>query len=118
MKIRAAAAQYDIGYLQNWREYEAKIILWVERAVAQGAQLLIFPEYFSLELTTLFGSEKEGNLSRQLAALQESLPNFLALFRQLAKAHQIYILAGTFPVRVAEGFRNRAHLLGPTVSLP
>jgi predicted amidohydrolase len=48
-----------------------------------------------------------------LAALQESLPSFLALFRQLAKAHQIYILAGTFPVRVAEGFRNRAHLLSP-----
>lgn len=113
MKIRAAAAQYDISDLQSWSEYEAKITHWVERAVAQGAQLLLFPEYFSLELTALFGNEKEGTLARQLAALQESLPNFLALFRQLAKAHQVYILAGTFPVRVAEGFRNRAHLLGP-----
>lgn len=113
MKIRVAAAQYDIGSVQSWREYEAKITLWVERAVAQGAQLLVFPEYFSLELTALFGHENEANPARQLAALQESLPNFLALFRQLAKAHQIYILAGTFPARAAEGFRNRAHLLGP-----
>jgi predicted amidohydrolase len=114
MKIRIATAQYAIGSLQSWSEYEAKISLWVERAVAQGAQFLVFPEYFSMELTSLFCQTGQKSLTRQWAALQESFPNFLALFRQLARAHQIYILAGTFLVRVAEGFHNRAHLLGPT----
>jgi predicted amidohydrolase len=42
MKIRVAAAQYDIVSLQSWSEYEAKITRWVERAVTQGAQLLVW----------------------------------------------------------------------------
>lgn len=113
MKIRIAAAQYDMSSFQNWSEYETKITHWVESAVAQDAQILVFPEYFSMELTPLFSKESQGELTRQWAALQESLPSFLALFRQLAKAHHVYILAGTFPVRIAEGFRNRAHLLSP-----
>lgn len=114
MKICIAAAQYEMGSLRSWNDYEAKITHWVEDAVSQGAQALVFPEYFSMELIPLFGKEKqEKQQVHRWAALQEALPSFLALFRQLARTHRIYILAGTFPVRVAEGFRNRAHLLSP-----
>ena len=112
--LRLAAAQYDIGFLKSWSAYEAKIDRWVVEAVDQGAQILLFPEYFSMELASLFPEEVYQSLSKQLEALQSVLPDFSGLYRRLAKRHGIYILAGTFPVRQADShYRNRAYLFRP-----
>jgi predicted amidohydrolase len=112
--FRLAAAQYDIGFLKNWDEYAAKIGRWVEEAVNERAKLLLFPEYFSMELASLFPEEVYRSLSRQLCELQALLPDFLALFRELAERHGVYLAAGSFPVRQPDGhYRNRAFLFRP-----
>ena len=112
--FRLAAAQYDIGFLQNWSEYAAKINQWVADAVGQGAKMLLFPEYFSMELASLFPEEVYKSLSKQLVALQTIYPDFLALFGDLAKRHRVYILAGSFPVQQDDGnYRNRSWLFRP-----
>jgi predicted amidohydrolase len=112
--FRLAAAQYDIGFLKNWDEYAAKIGRWVEEAVNERAKLLLFPEYFSMELASLFPEEVYRSLSRQLRELQALLPDFLALFRELAERHGVYLVAGSFPVRQPDGhYRNRAFLFRP-----
>lgn len=112
--FRLAAAQYDIGFLKNWDEYAAKIGCWVEEAVNERAKLLLFPEYFSMELASLFPEEVYRSLSRQLRELQALLPDFLALFRELAERHGVYLVAGSFPVRQPDGhYRNRAFLFRP-----
>ena len=43
-KITIAAAQYPLDALKSLAEYEAKITRWVEEAVGQAAELLLFPE--------------------------------------------------------------------------
>ena len=112
--LRLAAAQYDIGFLQSWTEYEAKVGRWVGEAVDQGAQILLFPEYFSMELASLFPEAVYKSLSKQLEALQTLLPEFSGLFAQQANRYGVYILAGSYPVRQADGrYRNRAHLFRP-----
>lgn len=112
--FRLAAAQYDISFLANWRAYTSKISGWVNQAVDNGAKLLVFPEYFSMELASLFPEEIYRSLSRQLESMQELAPEFLALFTELARQHQIYIVAGTFPIRQPDGsYRNRAHCFHP-----
>lgn len=112
--IRIAAAQYDIGFLRNWQAYQAKIEQWVAAAAAERAQVLVFPEYFSMELASLFPEEVYRSLSRQLAALQGLLPDFQALFTGLASRHRLWIIAGSFPVQQADGsYRNRCHLFTP-----
>ena len=112
--FRLATAQYDIGFLKNWDEYAAKIGCWVEEAVNERAKLLLFPEYFSMELASLFPEEVYRSLSRQLCELQALLPDFLALFRELAERHGVYLVAGSFPVRQPDGhYRNRAFLFRP-----
>ncbi|HZP67009.1 MAG TPA: carbon-nitrogen hydrolase family protein [Rudaea sp.] len=107
--FRVAAAQYPIDFLGSFAEYEAKIARWVAEAAEAGAQLLVFPEYFSMELASLFPDDVYGSLSAQLEALQGVLGRFLALFARQAAQHKVYICAGTFPVRTEAGFRNRAH---------
>jgi predicted amidohydrolase len=109
--FRVAAAQYDIGFLAHWDDYAAKMSRWVAEAAAGQARLLVFPEYFSMELASLFPESVYTSLSGQLKAMQGLLPKFLALFEELARQHGIYIVAGSYPVRQPEGhYRNRSYL--------
>ncbi|NBV75254.1 MAG: amidohydrolase [Methylococcaceae bacterium] len=111
---RIASAQYDISFLANWEEFVDKTNRWVNDAVQNQANILLFPEYACMELASLFPQEIYSSLSGQLDALQSLLPEFQALFSQLACQHDIYIQAGTFPVKHENGeFRNHALLFGP-----
>jgi predicted amidohydrolase len=112
--FRIAAAQYPIDFLGDWSRYAAKIGHWVNDAARNGAKLLLFPEYFSMELASLFPAAVHASLPAQLPALQTVLANFLDLFAAQAKQHNVYICAGSFPVRIAgDVYRNRSYLFHP-----
>ena len=114
MSVKIATAQYDISFLDNWQAYEQKIERWVNEATAQDAKILLFPEYFSMELASLFGQEIYSSLSKQLAAMQSLHDDFISLFKHLAQKHQCIIQAGTFPVLIETGiYQNRAYLFMP-----
>ena len=112
--LRIATAQYGIDWLADWSAFEAKLSAQVAEAAGQGAQLLVFPEYAAMELASLFGEAVCKDLVAQLDALQGIVADYLALHRRLADQHQVYLLAGSLPVRQSDGrYRNRAHLIGP-----
>lgn len=114
MKFRLATAQYDISFLHNWEDYTTKIHRWVNEARAHNAKLLLFPEYFSMELASLFAPAVYQDLGRQLVALQSLHDAFLQLFSGLAQQQGVTIVAGTFPVRQEDGrYTNRAWLFRP-----
>jgi predicted amidohydrolase len=111
---RIATAQYNIGTLGSWAEYEAKVRHWVEEAAGFDVKLLVFPEYFSMELASLFPEAVYKSLSGQLDALQDLLPGFQQVFQEQARRHDVHIVAGSYPVRQTDGsFRNRAYLFRP-----
>jgi len=112
-RVRVAAAQYPPEPVAGWAAYEARITHWVDEAAAAGASVLLFPEYFAMELASLFGPEVPLSLPLQLAALQEVRGDFLALFARLACDNGLCIAAGSFPVAVDRGYRNRCHLFHP-----
>jgi predicted amidohydrolase len=110
--FRIAAAQYPIDALADWDAYAAKIARWVADAANNGARLLLFPEYFSMELAAQFAPDVQASLAAQIKAMQALLPPWLDLFAAQARAHDVVICAGTFPVRQPDGsYRNRAHVL-------
>jgi predicted amidohydrolase len=114
MSVKIATAQYDISFLENWQAYQQKIERWVVEATAQDAKILLFPEYFSMELASLFGQEIYSSLSKQLAAMQSLHDDFITLFKNLAQKYQCIIQSGTFPARIDTGtYRNRAYLFMP-----
>ena len=112
MSIRIAAAQYPIDRVTDFAAYAAKLRKWV--AAAAGAQLLLFPEYAGLELSSVCPGDACTSLPRQLAAVQAQLENFLELHRALARESGAYILAGSIPVAVAGQYRNRAYFFSPS----
>ncbi len=112
--FRLAAAQYNIGFLKSWDDYSAKIARWVADAADNGAKMLLFPEYFSMELASLFPEEVYKSLSKQLSEMQALLPDFVVLFSDMAEQHGVHIVAGSFPVRMEDGsYRNRSFLFRP-----
>jgi len=114
MRVKIAAAQYDIGFFENWGNYRQKIERWVGEAADQDTKILLFPEYGSMELASLFGQAIYSSLSKQLEAMQSLLNDYIELHRELAQKHRCYIQSGTFPVRIdGEIYHNRAYLFMP-----
>jgi predicted amidohydrolase len=114
MSVRVAACAYPIERLDSFATFETKQAAMVQSAVQAGARLLVFPEYASMELTSVLPSEEQGDLQRELAGMQRLLPHFLATYGLLAREHGVYILGPSFPERMSDGaFRNRIRLHAP-----
>ena len=114
MNVKIATAQYDISYLESWEDYRHKAEGWVGDACSKQAKILLFPEYFSMELASLFGSRIYSSLSKQLVAMQSLHEDFIALYTWLAQKYRCIIQAGTFPVAIEPGvYKNRAYLFMP-----
>lgn len=113
-KVKVAAAQYDIGFFNQWDDFADKLTQWVKEAAEVNAKLLVFPEYGSMELASLFGEAVYTDLGKQLHAMQDVYPQWQDLHLQLAKQYDVMMLASTFPVMQENGtFRNRANLYAP-----
>lgn len=95
--IRIAAAQYPIEAFDNLGAYQAKIGRWVAEAAANGAQLLVFPEYGAMEYAAASGVTTAGNLQASLAAVSHALAQMDAAHADLAHRHGVYILAASGP---------------------
>lgn len=77
--MKIATAAYPLDWLDSWAQYEDKLSSWVAQAAGQGADLLVFPEYGSMELATLEGAEVAGDLERSLRAVSDRMPEAGAL---------------------------------------
>ncbi|AFZ66740.1 carbon-nitrogen hydrolase family protein [Deinococcus peraridilitoris] len=111
--MKLALAQYPVSYLQSWEAAAEKISNWTAQAAEAGAQVLVFPEYASMELTSLLSVQEQQDVKKQLPALQPYRERFVELHRDLARRHGVYLLAGSFPVHEDGRYVNRAYFLAP-----
>ena len=109
--MKVATSQYAIGYFERFESFADKLEEWISNA--GDAELVLFPEYAAMELTSLFGPEVYSDLQRQLKAMQGLLPNWIALHQELARQHNKVIAAASFPVEVDHGHVNRVHVFEP-----
>jgi predicted amidohydrolase len=115
--MKIATAAYPLDPLGSWAEYAAKLSDWVARAAAEGADLVVFPEYGTMELAMLRGPEVAGDLEASLHAVSEVMGDAGDLHADLATRHGLHILGASAPVfDAALGPRpvNRATLYTPT----
>ncbi|MBX2948219.1 MAG: carbon-nitrogen hydrolase family protein [Crocinitomicaceae bacterium] len=113
MTIKVASAQYPIARhetLNDWKTYTEK---WVKSAVDQQADLLVFPEYGSMELVSILAVEVQQDLHLQIAEMQQLLPAFREAFTAFAKKYNVIIVAPSFPVKVEDRYFNRAYVYSP-----
>jgi predicted amidohydrolase len=112
--------------LTDFTAFADKQARLVSEAARAGAQLLVFPEYGSVELTSTLPDTQRGALARELSCMAPLREPMLEVFSALAKRHGLYILSPSFPERVSARasasepgprYHNRAHLHGPSGAL-
>jgi len=113
-RIRLASAQFPVSEPASWAIYADQIRLWVSDAAKQGAQLLLFPEYAAMSMAALFDAATRADLAKQVQAMQALRDDYVALHRELAQKHGVYIVAGSFPWQCEDGrVVNRAWFCAP-----
>ena len=114
MKLKIATAQYSIGEPADFAAFAARVGDRVAQAARADAGVVVLPEYLALEAAAGQPPEVRGDFARSLAALQAQHDDYVALARDLAKRHSIYLAAGTFLLDVGGGrYRNRAYFASP-----
>jgi predicted amidohydrolase len=112
-RIRVASLQYYIRPVQTFEQFRDQIEALVDTALDYKCQILVFPEYFTVQLLTL------GNVKRpiqeQIRDLAGQAPRFVETMGQLARRSGLYIVGGTIPVRDdgPEPVFNQCHFFGP-----
>ncbi len=94
-RIRVAALQYYVRPVQTFDQFRDQVEALVETAEDYRCQLVVFPEYFTIQLLTL------GNIKRpireQIEDLARLVPVFIDFMSGLARRFRIHVAAGTIP---------------------
>ncbi len=112
--MRVAAWQYPIERHASFADFAAKLARGASEAAAAGAKLLVMPEYSAMELTSILAPDEQATLATQLVGMQRLVGDYLAALSEIAHAHRIAIVGGSFPERAGEVFHNRLRVVGPS----
>lgn len=113
--VKVAAAQYPIDALPSLQAWRDKIARWVKDGAETGAQLLVFPEYGSIEQAHALGEKVYADLDATLAAIADMADERIAVHADLARKHNVHILVGSGPRRRQDGhYVNAAQLVTPS----
>jgi predicted amidohydrolase len=113
MHITVASAQYPVTYHADFSAWARHTESWVQQAAVQGARLLLFPEYGSMELVSLFPQEVQSDLGLQLQEMDSLRADFCTVFAGLAQQYGVVIVAPSFPVWEGGIVVNRCFVFGP-----
>jgi predicted amidohydrolase len=97
--VKLALAQYPIGKFASLADWQRNATRWVDEAAGNGAQLLVFPEYGGMELTSLLPEALQKDLRGQIPALEKFHRDFILTYDALARKHGVAIVAPSLPVR-------------------
>jgi predicted amidohydrolase len=112
--MKIALAQYPIGKFASLDDWKANAARWVEAATRKDAQLLAFPEYGGMELTSLLPAPLQKDLRGQIPALEKFHTEFVLAYAALAKKHGVFIQAPSLPVAAEGKIHNRAYFFAPS----
>ena len=108
--MKIATAAYQPEWHTDWDAMAAKLEAWVSDAAAQGAELLVFPEYAGVEAALIGVPDGNDGPIRWRDAMVRAADDWCALHRDLAMRHGVTILAGSLNAAGPDGVVNRALL--------
>lgn len=113
MTLRVASLQYFIRPVTSVEQFREQVSSLIETAADYGAKLVLFPEYFTVQLLTL--GDVRRPIKEQIRELAGHAEAFVEFMAALARQHRLYLLAGTIPViEAATGtLHNEAYFFGP-----
>lgn len=111
-RIRVASLQYFIRPVTTFDQFRDQVAGLVDTAKDYKCDLMVFPEYFTLQLLTL--SDVRRPIRDQVRGLSTQAPRFLEMMEGLTKGSKMHIVAGTIPMERDGKIQNVSHLFSPT----
>ena len=106
--LRLGALAYPVTAPGTFRAFADKFEGLVAEGARGGGELLLMPEYASMELAAA-----GGDVAAELADICAQREALLELFRETARHHGVWLLPGTLPWAGGGRVRNRAPLISP-----
>jgi predicted amidohydrolase len=112
-RIRVASLQYFIRPARTFQQFRDQVEGLVDTAADYKCHLLVFPEYFTVQLLTLGDVRKP--IREQIRDLAQQAPQFVEMMSGLAQKSGMYIVGGTMPILANGGeiVHNHSFLFGP-----
>ena len=111
-RIRVASLQYFIRPISAFSDFAQQVRGLVETAANYRCQMIVFPEYFTIQLLTLGDTQRP--LLEQIHDLTKQEERVSILLEKLARRYQIIIVGGSVPARASDGsLRNRCYVYSP-----
>lgn len=112
-RIRVATLQYFIRPITTFDQFRDQVRSLVQTAADYRCHLVVFPEYFTVQLLCL--GDVHRPMRTQIRELARQAPEFVELMAGLAAEFKVHIVAGTIPVADGDGDQvfNRSHVFAP-----
>ncbi len=109
--FRVASLQYFLRPVATFEAFADQVASLIETAADYKAKLVVFPEYFSVQLLTL--GDVKRPITDQIRDLAHQADAVTAVLSEAAKRHKVYVVGGTVPVFEGETLRNECRVFGP-----
>lgn len=95
-RIRVASLQYNLRPVEDLEDFGNQVRALVATAAEYGCQLVVFPEYFTVQLLHL--ADVRRPIDKQVRDLARKVDDYQELMAGLARQHGLYIVGGSIPV--------------------
>jgi predicted amidohydrolase len=109
--FRVATLQYFLRPVATFDDFEDQVNALIETAADYHARLVVFPEYFSVQLLTL--GDVKRPIADQVRELADQSDRVTELLSAAARRHEIHIVGGTVPVRHGRELHNECRVFAP-----
>lgn len=110
-----SACQYIVTEINTFEDFITKVRILLNKS--QGADVVIFPELFTIELFTLLKKWQERPISH-LTLIDQFTDAYKQLFQQEAKERGQFIIAGSHLEQTGvDRYENVAHIWGPMANI-
>ncbi len=107
-RVRVASVQYRQRGIKEFDEFQRFVHYFVDTTADYGADFVLFPELFTLQLLSIENEELPPHVSiERLTAYEDRLKN---MFQELAIKFNINIIGGSTPTRRDGSVHNVSHI--------
>ncbi|MBY6059285.1 carbon-nitrogen hydrolase family protein [Leisingera daeponensis] len=108
--VTISACQYLVRPIADFEEFRSRVRALLDEAA--GSDLVLFPELFTIELFTTLKDWQKRPVS-ELVEIDRFTEDYIALFKEEAKARGQHIVGGSHLMSVGDRYENLGHIFSP-----
>jgi len=110
-KVRIACVQYQVRKIKTFEDFANQVEYFVETAADYKSDFVLFPEFFSVQLLSVFEPLPALEGIRRLA--KEFTQPLIELLSGLSSKYNLYIIGGSHPIEHGDELRNESMIFDP-----